>query len=165
MSDTMTVDLELLIFDVRDGALACQRVYEHTLDQLDPDVSASMLLSRFVTNLGASPPRFLLHSTSWRYTDDVGAIIITYCAMGRHVSLDPELLASTVSDVRLVHGTAERPAPEDIPASAVAAHALRHVKSLLAGPMGPEYRPALSQAQLDALDALGDLPGEEVAIR
>jgi hypothetical protein len=159
----MTVDLELLVFGVRDGALACQRVYDRTLDQLDPDVSASMMLSRFVTNLGANPPRFLLHSTSWRYSE--GTIIITYCAIGRHVELDPDQEASMVSDVRLVHGTAERPAPEDIPSSAVAAHALRHVKSLLAGPMGPEYRPALSEPQLAALEALGDLPGEEVAIR
>ena len=163
MSDTMTVDLELLVFDVRDGVLACQSSYDRCLDQLDPDVSASMLLSRCVTNLGANPPRFLLHSTSWRYHE--GAIIITYCAIGRHVELDPDQPASVVSDVRLVHGTAERPAPENIPSSAVAAHALRHVKSLLAGPMGPEYRPALSEAQLAALDALDDLPPEEVAIR
>jgi hypothetical protein len=163
MSDTMTVDLELLIFDVRDGDLVYQRVCSRTLDQLDPDVSASMLLSRFVFNPEANPPRFLLHSTSWRYSD--GAIILTYFACGRHVELDPSQSVETVSTAQLVHGTVERPAPEDIPQSAVAAHALRHAKSLLSGPMGPEYRKALSAAQITALEHLNGPTQDEATVR
>jgi len=155
MSDQMSVDMELLIFDVIRGKLFYQRVYEQTLDQLDPDVSASMLLSHFVKDAEATPPRFLLHSTSWRYTD--GAIMLTYCAIGRHVCLDTDEPMSPVIDPRMVHGSAERPAPEDIPESAVASHALRHLILLLASPIGQEYRNALSKSQLAVLASFGEI--------
>jgi hypothetical protein len=163
MADTMTVDLELLVFGLRNGALVYQRAYDRSLDQLDPDVSASMLLSRFVTDAGALPPRFLLHSTSWRYSE--GAVIITYCAIGRHLDLDDSAPAISLSGARVVHGSAERPAPEDIPETAVAAHALRHIKSLLGGPMGPDYTQALTEEQAAAIAAISSPDGEEAVIR
>ncbi len=153
--DTMTVDLELLVFDVVDGKLMYQRAYEQTLDQLDPDVSASMLLSHFVKDAKAVPPRYLLHSTSWHYTDE--SIMLTYCAMGKHIGLDPNEPTAEVTAPRMVHGTAERPAPEDVPESAVASHALRHLISLMAGPMGEEYGTALTPAQLAILSSFDDI--------
>ncbi|TFI19918.1 hypothetical protein [Streptomyces sp. 4R-3d] len=120
--------------------------------------------ARRLAGLSEGDERHLVHSTSWRATDD-GSIVLTYLV---HPDPAPGLPATPLPDPRALACSpkAGHPSPPDLKPHHVAAHAVRHLAFLartdpvvaahLASPGGPRKPPggAFDRALGGALDGL-----------
>lgn len=115
-------------------------------------------VARRLALLAQDDESHLVHSTSWRATDE-GQIVLTYLI---HPDPAPELPATPLPDPRALARSARpgRPTPPDLKPHHVAAHAVRHLALLTRTDPAVARHLASLDGTADAVDrALGHLPG------
>lgn len=149
---TVLVEVLLLRHDPTEG-FAYRRLITALGRGVRPDATA-----RRLARLAEDDDSHLVHSTSWRATDE-GQIVLTYLL---HPDPAPDLPATSMPDPRALARSPRpgHPSPPELKPHHVAAHAVRHLAFLartdpaVAGHLAPRDGTA------EALDsALGHLPG------
>lgn len=161
---TVLVEALLLRHDPTEG-FAYRRLITALARDVRPDDTA-----RRLARLAEDDDSHLVHSTSWRATDE-GQIVLTYLL---HPDPAPDLPATPLPDPRAIARSPRpgRPSPPELRTHHVAAHAVRHLAFLartdpaVAAHLTAHLtahladRPTTADALGAALDtALGHLPG------
>lgn len=112
-------------------------------------------VARRLALLGAGDERYLVHSTSWRATDE-GQIVLTYLV---HPDPAPDLPGTLLPDPGALARSPKpgHPTPPELKPHHVAAHAVRHLAFLACTDPAVAAHLASSDDTVDA--ALGRLPG------
>lgn len=119
------VDVEVLGVDLDQAGTWWYRVRRRAVARPQSPVA----VARLVAGISGNQDNIILHSTSWRHTDD-GVVVLTFLAC-------PDPQATTVGqalpNLTIAQATGcACPAPADLQARHVVAHAIRHLAFLVA---------------------------------